>query len=421
MKELDEIDHLFQETFDGFEVIPEPSVKERIDRSLASEKRRRRFLLIFLPLVAFSMATLIIGIVYLPSNQLTVVSPDKAGSVKTKSVHRYTKQDSFTVKSNTDEVVKESTREENSKHVELKNTHFYPTGKNTETNDRAVFEEQTIPATETNGSAHLLLSEINNADTDTITRLAADNSIDDSSEVNTSESLAVQDESLKNQVKTEAASRWYMSGFTGWEGEKAKSFESLNSNDLSSVGREFAGIRSSSFYGKVEMNYELPVGLDLIAGLGFRSTEVRQQATRYFRDSIPGPIDITTSAPTSYVYFAREEQGQQVFRVNSLIVPIGIAGSVAIGRSFFIRCAAGTEFSYGWLNRMQVEPAFSHPVFRPFGWNLWVRPELHYPIGSVRLIVYGTYNQAVYEQLKWEIASKRNPLFGAGIGVRVRL
>ncbi len=420
MKELDEIDHLFKETFDGFEVIPEPSVKEKIDRSLASEKRRRRFLLIFLPLLALSMTATIIALMYIPSGRPTVVTHEKTGFVKTGPADTNTEKKPLAVNNAaTDEVVKRTDHAQTGQWSRSENDTFHTIRKINEKTDRIVSEEQPFVETKQETTVNLLHAENNTMDT---TIRVPDELLRDSSDAKSPELTAVQNELPQDPAKAETGSRWHMTGFAGWEGERAKSLESLNSNDISNAGKEFAGIRSSSFYGKVEMNYQLPVGLDLIAGLGFRSTEVSQHAIHYVRDSLPEYEDITTSAPTSYTYFAREDQGQQTFRVNSLIMPIGIAGSLAVGRSFVLRCSAGTEFSYGWLNNVQLQPGFSQPVFRPFGWNVWVRPELHYPIGRWRLIAYGTFNQVLYQQLKWEVtSSKRNPLFGAGIGISVRL
>lgn len=420
MKELDEIDHLFKETFDGFEVIPEPSVKEKIDRSLAAGKRRRRFLLIFFPLLALSMTTTIIALMYVPSGRSTVVTHEKTKFVKTGPADTNTEKKPLVVNNaTTDEVVKRTDYVPTGQWSRSENDTFHTIRKINEKTDRIVSEEQPFVETKQEITVNLLHAENNVIDTTTTTPVS-DNSLPDSSDAKSPELTAVQNELPQDPTKT--GSRWYMAGFAGWEGERAKPIESLNSNDISNAGKEFVGIRSSSFYGKVEMNYQLPVGLDLIAGLGFRSTEISQQAIHYVRDSLPEYEDMTTSIPTSYTYFAREDQGQQIFRVNSLIMPIGIAGSLAVGRSFVLRCSAGTEFSYGWLNNVQLQPGFSQPVFRPFGWNVWVRPELHYPIGRWRLIAYGTFNQVLYQQLKWEVtSSKRNPLFGAGIGVSVRL
>lgn len=421
MKELDEIDHLFKETFDGFEVIPEPSVKEKIDRSLASEKRRRRFLLIFLPLLALSMTATIIALIYIPSGRPTVVTHEKTGFVKTGPADTNTEKKPLAVNNAAiDEVVKRTDHAQTGQWSVSRNSLSREIGKKNGEVDDKIVEEQMFVTIEQKQRMNTLHAENNVIDTTTTP--VSDNSLPDSSDAKSPELTAIQNELPQDPAKAETGSRWYMTGFAGWEGEWAKPIESLNSNDVSNAGKEFAGIRSSSFYGKVEMNYQLPVGLDLIAGLGFRSTEVSQQAIHYVRDSLPEYEDITTSAPTAYTYFAREDQGQQTFRVNSLIMPIGIAGSLAVGRSFMLRCSAGTEFSYGWLNNVQLQPGFSQPVFRPFGWNVWVRPELHYPIGRWRLIAYGTFNQVLYQQLKWEVtSSKRNPLFGAGIGVSVRL
>lgn len=422
MKELDEIDHLFRETFDGFEVIPDPSVKEKIDRSIASGKRRRRFLLIFFPLLGLSMTVLAIGMLYGPSGTSTVISRTSTRSVKTEAVYVHTTfadTYSLTVNSSAEKELKRSGNRKKSPGVELQHKTSFRLVEKSDKEMGHEFSGQIVAVSGTDKTGDSSPTE--KTESADIAMHVATDSIPDTSNVKTPESLPAEGELLKAPEKNGTGSRWNVTGLAGWEGERAKPVESLNSNELSNVGKEFAGIRSSSLYGKVELNYKLTSGLDLIAGLGFRSTEVQQQATRYVRDSIPEYGDIATSVPTSYTYFAREDQGQQIFRVNSVIMPIGIAGSLSVGRSFVLRCSAGTEFSYGWLNNVQLQPDFNRPVFRPFGWNIWVRPELHYPIGRWRLIAYGTVNQAICQQLRWDVTSKRNPLFGAGIGVSIRL
>lgn len=436
MKEFDEIDQLFQTTFDGFESTPDPSVKENIDRAIASKKKRKGFFFLFLSLF---IGTLVLGaMVYsysspdkgaLAETSNTVSS--KSDSVQTKGEMVETNNSNQLIdnKITSKESIPEKTIDYTHKQSPLAITNY--TTKNTSSIRSQTQQENEL----------MNQSSINSVDNESV--IVEDvnvlheiaNHFDESSkEVDTTSTKATErTDSLrenipeiieeKNELEpiTQSAHNWYLTAFAGWEGEKRKPFEKMDLHDLSQVGQESVRVHSSSFYGKVEINRTLKKGPDLIVGIGFRSSKFTQYNTRNVLDSTLIEDEIVSSSPDSFEYFVQRKTEQQQFRVNSIILPIGVSYSLVIGRRFHFRLAAGTEFSYGWKKDLQLQPNTNAPTFKAFGWNVWVRPELHYSFGKIRLIGFGSMNQSLLQQLRWNVATRRNPSFGGGIGLQFGL
>jgi hypothetical protein len=170
------------------------------------------------------------------------------------------------------------------------------------------------------------------------------------------------------------------------------------------------------------MSRKLSNRFDIIAGLGFRSSDVKQSGSLYSRDSLV-TIEGVGSVPSldSFSYFIRKQNGELSYQVNSILLPLGLSFSTPLSQRFNFRLSGGTEFAFGWIKNKPSHPNLSSAGFRPFGWNVWLRPEIHYTFGKLELFGFGSFNQPLYQQLKLDFKVRRNPLFGAGIGLLIRL
>lgn len=434
MKESDEIEQLFQTTFDGFEITPDPSVKKNIDRAIASKKKHRKFLWVFFPLfiVLISLGAVLYSKQVSGKGQVTenrnFGSPDDFVSTDTLSSEYNTDKEKIHGIEGTDSVhrlngetsiISEGDRME----INLPGTGRSRSGRSMGkgNNQALTSDESQLPVFLTDTEMDLTSIDQNNV----LHPEFSDSSfVDSTGFVNAeSDSAELIIPSKGNVPVPTADNKWYLTGFFGWEGERTKPFEHLDMGDLLNAGKEFTHIRISSLYGKIEINRKTGAGFDIIGGIGFRSSKVTQYGSLYVLDSTLYVSPDVSSGPLadSFIYFVENQAAQQVFRVNSVLIPVGFAYSLSIGRSFNLRLSGGTEFSYGWLQNIQLQPGFSNPQFRSFGWNIWLRPEIHYSFGRLRLIGFGTLNHALFQQLKWDVTTRRNPLFGGGIGMQIRL
>ena len=185
--------------------------------------------------------------------------------------------------------------------------------------------------------------------------------------------------------------------------------------------REIARVHSSTFYAKAEIGYQFNSALEILSGIGFRTSRMVQYG---YLSKIEYPIEGVSSGvpepdPTIPDTIHRSEK--QSFRINSIVVPVGFAYTFPITNRINLRLSAGGEFAYGKITSRFVHPDLSTPKFNAFGCSLWLRPEIHYSFGKTQLFGFGTFNQSLSQQLKWNVNSHRNPAFGAGIGLRIRL
>ena len=443
MKELDEIDRLFQTTFEEFELTPDPAVKVNIDRALAS-KKKRRFLFILFPVILGSItlaATLyfhsfsgkITASKHIASqNQLS--KNEKSGSESTnKGVHHTeTKPTQITIQVKTTSLTKNHPKRKNfegngslgqtqsSGSIKSK-SELSVSGKLVLLNAHPSAETETfLQSNESLAQTNDQTKETLNQDTtekesqdSTITTLQADSLSDDITKTaETSDPLKIE----------RISSKWSLAIVSGWENEKKRPSENFDTTSFSGNRREFAQIQSTCFYGKIELNRKLSNRFDAIAGLGFRSSKVKQTGSLYSRDSVIS-IEGTSSVPQpdSFAYFINHQNGVLTYQMNSILLPLGLSFSTPLSQRFNFRLSGGTEFAYGWVANKQGSSDLSSARFRPFGWNVWLRPEIHYTLGRVQLFGFGTFNQSLYQQLKWDFEPRRNPSFGAGIGLLIRL
>lgn len=434
MKKFDEIDRLFQAAFDGFEPAPDPSVKENIDRVINSGKKRRRPLFFFL---SFFIGAIASGAVFYSisfSDKMPLAERDNSSlhnnAIQTNQEKNRSNPGQPGAESSFQKIRSVGKPDDNKTIAFGKRTdHVTGNEKNTSADNKdrdpenrttvSMEEERIKSQTDTHTP---ITYEKNPADPSTKKDHATLDTSDDPVADTLGKSI-LEIVAEKNSIEPvmPISNKWYLTAFAGWEGERTRPFEGLDSNGLSGGNKEFARVHSSSFYGKIEMNRNLTGRLDIIMGVGFRSAKITQYGSLYAMDSMLVDPEFTSAAPDSFAYFVKNETGEQIFRVHSVLLPIGLAYSLPIGQQFDLRLSAGTEFSYGWLTDDIQLPNFSNPQFRPFGWNVWMRPEVHYAFGKFRLIGFANINHALFQQLKWDVTTHRNPSFGGGLGLRVDL
>lgn len=462
MKELDEIDQLFQTTLEGFESTPDPSVKENIDRAIASKKKRRKFLFILFP-VLFSTALLAALLSYqtgsgkanpeqnfIAQEIQTDSKPPVAAGQKDQNTQRGQNQQQTLSrygltgsKSSKGSKIQSSaphpgqkvqsehrtqqqiTIERNQKYIPKSNEKRSPGAKNTST---SAINQTTDPETKQPESLGSIAGTTNQPGEKPESNAVGNNSLDsltastpeDSSKMTDLPALA-DEPGLIPEVK-KAHQTWSVSVITGWENEIKRPAGRFDSLDLSLVSKEFARIHSTSFYGKIEFNRRINARMDAVMGLGFHSARITQYGSLHTLDSFSVTEGATSSPPPlSYEYAVRQQNGSRIYQVNSIILPLGISYSAPLGNTFRLRISGGTQLAYSWMTEKQSSLPLTAPGFRPFGLNAWLRPEIHYNFGKFQLFGFGTFNQALVRQLKWDFTVRRNPAFGAGIGLLIRL
>lgn len=440
MKEPNEIDQLFLDGLNGLAFIPDTYVKENIDRAIASKKKRRRFLFILFPVLLGVTGFAAIGLVdknqvengnqnknkYQSQNETRrrSVATDLYGAssdhlslnnpryqTKTETKNRITRNNFQTTN---------SSGLENSSYLQKSETVFSPDEKLTPSqkeNSEAGFEgyKQEIRTENT-----VVVNSIDSIQANRETLVIAEKPDTSVVPVPDSASTAVS-EALKHLGSNKGAGKWSLSVVTYWEGE-SKKHDVFNNEPFEGLKKETAQIRSSSFYGKLEIDRQLTSRLGILTGIGFRSSRVIQYS-HLGQIILPG-TDISSGSPqpgNSLVPDTLQWKETQTFLVNSILVPIGLTYTFPLGNKLHIRISGGGEFAYGQLSSRFTNPDLSAPKFNAFGCSLWLRPEMHVSLGRTQLFGFATFNQLLAQQLKWNIQAPRNPAFGAGIGWRIRL
>lgn len=441
MKEPNEIDLLFQDGLNGLTFTPDPYVKENIDHAIASKKKRRRFLFILFPVLFGLTGFAAIGLFYqnqsenqhenknqsqtqneirrrsVATNLYRASSADPALNHHSSQTNSGTKnpitRNNFQTKSSSTLV--KAIRYENRKAINKLNEKHLPPDKQRHSEKGLELNNQEIQA---ENSSEKPVGKIP-AEQEV---LAVTENKPDSIVIPLPDSASIALlEALEHIGSNKGAGKWSLSVLTYWEGEKSRK------NDFSKVPfvdnqRETARIHTSTFYAKAEIGYRFNSRLEILSGIGFRSSRVVQYG--YLSTIIP-PLEGTSSGvpqpinPPQPDTIHRSEK--QSFRVNSIVLPIGLAYTFPITTKIGIRLSGGAEFAYGQITSRFVHPDLSAPKFNAFGCSVWLRPEFHYSFGRAQLFGFGTFNQSLAQQLKWNIDSRRNPAFGVGIGLRIRL
>ncbi len=454
MKEPNEIDLLFQSAFDGLELPLDPVMKENIDRAIAAKKKRRRFLFILFPVLLGTTGFAAMLYFYpfseknLQNKQLThqnrLSEDEKSSSNSGNSAFRMNESKQTALNDPISEKAQLSIGTSGSSvqtqlPITKKRTHFkssrsFLNSKSTELpKDKTtlrVNKKSTSPDGKTlvaaeKGEQNLQVKKapdklenklLTEQDAVAITENKPDSTLRSSLTDSTNQIVA---EILKSQESNKGAGKWSLAILSYWEGEKKRSAD-FKDEPYIEQKKENARIHSSTFYGKIEVNRKLTTKLEVLTGLGFRSSKVIQYG---YVSKIEIPVEGVGSVNPGPIttFDTVHSTAIQSFRVNSLVLPIGFAYSFPIGKKMQIRLSAGGEFAYGQIANRQLQPDLSAPKFRPFGCSVWLRPEVHYSFGRSQLFGFGTLNQSLSQQLKWNFEPRRNPAFGAGIGLRIRL
>lgn len=434
MKEPDEIDLLFQNGLDGLAFTPDPYVKENIDHAIASKKKRRRFLFILFPFLFALTGFAAIGLFYLNQSEnknqsqkeihRRSVATDLHGTSSdgltlnehhsqknSKSRSRITRHNSQTT--NTSTSVKTASPQKIKNSIRLSGklvpvdqplnpeTGFGPDREKIQPDNTSGKPADTIPEEEK------ILPLAENKPDSTLVPLPD------------SAAIAVS-EALKHFGSNKGAPKWSLSVLTYWEGEKRRKTDFSDTPFVGNQG-EIARVHASTFYVKSEIAYKLNSNLEILSGIGFRTSKVIQYG---YLSTIILPVEGVSSGvppinPATPDTTHRTEK--QSFRINAIVLPIGLAYTFPITARISMRLSGGAELAYGKITSRFVHPDLSTPQFNPFGCSVWLRPEIHYAFGRTQLFGFGTFNQSLSQQLKWKVDSSRNPAFGAGIGLRIQL
>lgn len=458
MKELDEIDQLFQTTFEGFELTPDPSVKAHIDRALASKKKRRRLLFILFPaLLSIGVATTIFY--FQPASvkgisrhsELTQNIPSQTHTTKTNNIDKQKETTAISLAKQSEKAPSIHNLHTEEKISGRKNALLRPglsglSGENSlmslDLRSEKSFPENgrnsaILRPTQSKTSLNLpAITDTASPQINTLSPQTQSNPEENRELANASKQDSTGSDSTKTEIPartpeticdpmdvvTKKPNNWFLAVITGWEGEKKRAFDTFDTTNFAGKRREFASIHSSSFYGRIELNRVLSYPrLNLIAGVGFRSSKVTQYGSLYKRDSLIKHEGVSSAPSDSVVYFIDHQTGAQTYQVNSFSIPLGLSLMIPLNDQFQFRLSGGAEFAYGWMSKRKTLPEFSSPDFRPFGMNAWLRPEFHYTFGKYKLFGFGSFNQAISQQLKWDFTIRRNPAFGAGIGLLIQL
>ena len=435
MKEPNEIDLLFQNGLDGLAFTPDPYVKENIDHVIASKKKRRRFLFILFPVLFGLTGFAAIGLLYknqrgnenklhtqneIPRSTVTtalfgdssghLASNDTRSQTNIETKGQITRNNFQTI--NASGLVNSDYRQK-SKPVANPNETLPSSGKQSteagsEVNKQELYAEKTvgkpIDSIQVNQET-LVIAE--KPDTSVVP-------LPDSASITVSEAL-------KHFGSNKGAGKWSLSVLTYWEAEKRKKNDF---SDATFIGneREIARVHASTFYAKAEITYKLNTNLEILSGLGIRTSRLVQYG---YLSTIIMPIEGASSGVPQPINPAEPDtihrSEKQSFRINSIVVPIGFAYTFPLTTRMSLRLSGGGEFAYGKITSRFVHPDLSAPKFNAFGCSLWLRPEIHYSFGRTQLFGFGTFNQSLSQQLQWNVDSRRNPTFGTGIGLRIRL
>lgn len=442
MKEPNEIDLLFQNGLDGLAFTPDPYVKENIDHAIASKKKRRRFLFILFPVLFGLTCFAAIGLLYQNQrgneneneneNKLHTQNEIRRNTVMTalfgdSSGHLASND----TRSQTNNETKGRTTRTN---FRTTNTYGLVNSDYHQKSKRVFSPNEKLPSygkqsSEAGFEVNKQELRIENAVVNPIDSIHADNretlvitEKPDTSIVPLPDSASIAvSEAFKHFGSNKEAGKWSLSVLTYWEAEKRKKNDF---SDAAFIGneREIARVHASTFYAKAEITYKLNTNLEILSGLGFRTSKINQYG---YLSTINVPLEGTTSGVPQPINPAEPDTShrseKQSFLVNSIVVPVGFAYTFPLTTRMSLRLSGGGEFAYGKITSRFVHPDLSAPRFNAFGCSLWLRPEIHYSFGRTQLFGFGTFNQSLSQQLQWNVDSRRNPAFGAGIGLRIRL
>ncbi len=444
MKEFDEIDHLFQDTFHEFEMTPDSSVKQLIDAQIAQPKRKKRLLIWFFPLVVAFGVLGYVGYIntigndskkYNSSNKqlaenlkekkitdsLTAKANNSAqieSKLDKKRIHNQSKEDKLNAITSS-KISKGKVSAAAYKSIDpnklnhLNNSHspkqlipIQQNGNNEPVAVEPILRDAPNPQDEDlsetkeikNGSGDSLMMELPKDTTKTQVLDPKTNTIVPE---------------VPNRKKSWLAAHRAIAGVVGFEAGKGSTRIPNSMEGNQNQKYEFANVELNAFYGKLEATKVLDGRFHLLLGIGYKYTQISQTGTVFTKDSL---VEASSLVPTAYFYDKKE--GKQDFKINSVLVPIGLTYHILDRKNFFVQTSLFGEMSFGKFRQSYNQDSLSEPEFNKFGFQVSLRPEFHYRMKKSSLFVFGSVGKTFQNHLNWDFADKKPWLFGGGIGWR---
>jgi hypothetical protein len=450
MKELDEIDRLFQEELGGFEALPDASVKANIDEALLAKKRRKGMIFWFLPLLlALGIpAFFVFNKIEAKDQNLTIMEASKNIEFKSygqrpktaffKSINKTNKQRTSELSINNsyrnpisainpaDSRISKNKNTYNSKKGNAKDVSTTTISK-VDNRDTKWKLEKTLLAER---KVHVINEkEITSTPDVELTNSSEKKELESKTKGNNSEttksnSQVKEEESLKINLPKKESNKWALALYSGYDITFKKERTPLILEEPILLD-EFANRYRSTFYtSKLEFNRRLNFHFDIAFGFGYQLNTINKQEKHYFLDSVvvpPESVGTSTTLTDSFAYVQGEKLETQKMRISSLVLPIGISYYTKLSSKVEFRLSASTEMSFGKLKREQDIWIFSNPNFQTFGINVFLRPELVYNFKKLKVGVHGTINQPIRNQLIWSGFNYSFTRFGGGISVHYPL
>lgn len=444
MKEFDEIDHLFQDTFHEFEMTPDSSVKLLIDAQIAQTKRKKRFLIWFFPLVlAFGVLGYMgyINTIGNDSKKYNSSNKQLAENLKEKKI-----TDSLTAKANKSAQIESK--------LDKKRIHNQTTkdklnaitsskiskGKVSAAANRSIdpnklnhlksspSPKQLIPIQQKGDDEPIavepIIPDLQNPRNEDLSETK-----DLKNDSGDSLMMELPKDSTKTQVldpksnssvpevpnpkKSWLGAHWAIAGVVGFETGKGSTRIPNSMEGNQNQKYEFANVELNAFYGKLEATKVLDSRFHLLLGIGYKYAQISQIGTVFTKDSL---VEASSLVPTAYFYDKKE--GKQDFKINSVIVPIGLTYQILDRKNFFVQTSLFGEMSFGKSRQSSNQDFLAEPEFNKFGFQASLRPEFHYRMKKSSLFVFGSVGKTFQNHLNWDFADKKSWLFGGGVGWR---
>lgn len=444
MKEFDEIDHMFQDTFHEFEMTPDPSIKQLIDAQIAQPKRKKRFLIWFFPLVLAFGALGYVGYIN------TIGNNSKKNNSSNKKLAENLKEkkskDSLTANMNNSVQIEsklDKKRIYNQSKEDKLNTITSSTmskGKVSGSQNNSIYRnklnhlksspspKQRIPIQQKGDDETIVVEPIipdlqNPRNEDLSETKDLKNGTDDSlmmelpKDTTKTQVLDPKTNTIVPQVpnpkKSWLAAHWAIAGVAGFETGKGSTLIPNSMEGNQNQKYEFANVELNAFYGKLEATKVLDSRFYLLLGIGYKYVQISQTGTVFTKDSL---VEASSLVPTTYFYDKKE--GKQDFKINSVLVPIGLTYHILDRKNFFVQTSLIGEMSFGKSRQSSNLDFLAKPEFNKFGFQASLRPEFHYRMKKSSLFVFGSVGKTFQNHLNWDFADKKPWLFGGGVGWR---
>ncbi|WP_107038500.1 hypothetical protein [Brumimicrobium mesophilum] len=403
MKELENIDDLFKDEFEGFLATPDASLKSAIDESLFSNKKERKIgFWLFFAASFLGLFALLIGICFTPSSSQKV---SNAPVYLSKINVNNDKKDETETELDIDLKAIQKTQN-NLMNVDAKPVNIE---KEAVINPSILFNKQqnSFKAVEIKNLSNLFITPKLNVNF--LSKKGLTNSIEVSPlrqvlvHVNKTSSLGLEG---KKQ------SHGSLTGFVNYAFESSRSnrsqegFENLENGTIH--------IHTSEFRLEYQRNISSSFSINL--GLGFAHHNILQRGELTTWDSIPK--DIGVSMPDTFIFVPTFLSEDIKYKFQQINVGIGLTYNRVLLQNWNLDLTAGSNFSVGKFSELDESSQLETPEISTYGITLFVRPAIAYKIGKYSLMAFGQVNQNLKSHFNWEFLERRNPSFGGGLALR---